>query len=107
MPPQVNPDSKVLTLRLAGNLTSGNTASSQAIVSVAQSAAAPDRPWRDVVLDLTDAHMIDSAGLNLLVSVLKATLRIGGKMQVTYRDPNIQRTLRFVGLDKRLEMVCV
>ena len=107
MKPELNPETKVLTLRLPGNLTSGNADTSQAVADLVQTAWQPDRPWRDLQFDLTSARMVDSAGLNLIVAALKAAQHGGGKMQITYRDPNIQRTLAFAGLDRRVELVRV
>jgi anti-anti-sigma factor len=107
MLPDINPETKVLTLRLPGDLTSANSVSAQAIAELVQSARDEDRPWRDVKFDLTQARMVDSAGLNLIVSALKAAQRGGGKLQLAYTDPNIQRTLRFTGLDKRLDLLRV
>ncbi len=107
MQPEVNPETKVLTLRLPGDLTTSNSVSTKAVAELVQSARDEDRGWRDVKFDLTQARMVDSAGLNLIVSALKAAQRFGGKLQIAYRDPNIHRTLRFTGLDKRLELLRV
>ncbi len=105
MAPELNADTKVLTLRLAGDLTNSNAASTQAIGSLLQAAREDARAWRDVKFDLTDAKMIDSAGLNLVVAALKAVQKNGGKMQLLYRDPNVYRTLVFTRLDRRLDLV--
>jgi len=104
---EINPETKVLTLRLPGDLTTGNTISARAVAELVQSARDEDRGWRDVKFDLTQARMVDSAGLNLIVAALKAAQHAGGKLQIAYTDPNIHRTLRFTGLEKRLELVRV
>jgi anti-anti-sigma factor len=49
--------------------------------------------------------MIDSVGLNLVVSLLKTVQKRGATLQVATTDQNILRTLAFTRLDKQLELV--
>lgn len=105
--PTLDPEKKELTLHLRGDLTSSNTAAAEAVAELAQASKDPDRSWRDVKFDLTEARMVDSAGLNLIVAALKAAQRGGGRLLVAYRDANVLRALRFTGLDKRLELAQV
>jgi anti-anti-sigma factor len=51
--------------------------------------------------------MIDSMGLNLVVSLLKAAQKQGGRLRVAYADANVLRILTFTRLDKQLELVKV
>ena len=63
------------------------------------------RKWNLFILDLTSAKMVDSVGLNLVVSMLKRVRMRGARMQVTYSSPNIMRTFTFTRLDKQIQMV--
>jgi len=58
-------------------------------------------------VDLTSAKMIDSVGLNLVVTWLKRTQKLGAKMQVAYSNANVLRTFIFTRLDKHIELVKV
>jgi len=107
MEQNLNSDGKPLTVRLRGDLTSGNDASNKAMMELAQAARSEGRTWRDVKLDLTEARMIDSVGLNLIVSVFKAVEKNGGRLSLAYSDPNVLRTLAFTRLDKRMDLTKV
>lgn len=63
------------------------------------------RKWNTFILDLTAASMVDSAGLNFVVSLLKCAQQRGAKMQVTYSTQNVFRTFTFTRLDKHIELV--
>ena len=105
---QSNPNSKCLTLRVPGDLISTNA---EAIRNEADTLLAiPDntpRQWEIFKLDLTDAKMIDSVGLNLVVTLVKRIQKCGAKMQVAYSNPNVLRTFNFTRLDKQVELVKV
>ncbi len=60
--------------------------------------------WSTLKLDLTGAKMIDSAGLNLIVSIIKATKARGGNVRATVGNPNVYRTFIFTRLDKQCEL---
>jgi len=51
--------------------------------------------------------MVDSVGLNLIVTLLKRVQQRGGRMQIAYSSPNIFRTFTFTRLDKHVELVKV
>ena len=63
------------------------------------------RKWNTLKLDLTTAKMIDSVGLNLVVTWFKRVRLHGAKMQITYSNPNVLRTFVFTRLDKHIELV--
>ncbi len=60
--------------------------------------------WSTLKLDLTGAKMIDSAGLNLIVSVIKAVKARGSNVRATVGNPNVYRTFIFTRLDKQCEL---
>jgi len=49
--------------------------------------------------------MIDSVGLNFVVTILKAVQANKGKLEVVYANPNVHRTLLFTRLDKHATLV--
>lgn len=60
--------------------------------------------WKTLKLDLTSAKMVDSAGLNLLVSIIKLAKARGAAVRATVGNPNVYRTFIFTRLDKQLEL---
>lgn len=55
-------------------------------------------------LDLSAAKMVDSVGLNLLVSVIKGVKEKGGTVRIVIAHQNIQRILAFTRIDKHAEV---
>jgi anti-anti-sigma factor len=102
----MNPNDTCLTLRVTGDLLSTKTDAIRAEADklLGGPADAP-RAWAVFKLDLTGAKMIDSAGLNLVVSMLKRVRLKGGKMQVAYANPNLLRTFVFTRLDEQVELI--
>jgi anti-anti-sigma factor len=58
-----------------------------------------------LTLDLTRAHMVDSVGLNLLVTFIRSMKERGGKVQALITSDNIERTFIFTRLNQMLELV--
>lgn len=56
-------------------------------------------------LDLRAARMIDSVGLNLLVTVIKKTKAAGGTVRIRISQPGVQRILQFSRLHQHAEIV--
>jgi ABC-type transporter Mla MlaB component len=50
-------------------------------------------------------RMIDSAGLNLVVSVIRAMRARKGRVRARVSDENVHRTFLFTRLDQQLELV--
>ena len=65
------------------------------------------RQWRNVEVDLTEAKMVDSVGLNLIVAAFKAVQQGGGKMLLRYSNSNVHRTFEFTRLGRHLDLVKV
>lgn len=102
---QPNLDEKTFTLRVPGDLISTTVETLRhETVDLFGTADAPPK-WTTLVLDLTAAKMLDSAGLNLVVSLFKRVQLRGGRMQIRYSSPNILRILTFTRLDKHVELV--
>jgi anti-anti-sigma factor len=101
-----NSGEETLTLCVPGDLISTNVETFRTEAdSLFGTAAGTPPKWHRFILDLTAAKMVDSAGLNLVVSLLKRVQSQGAKMQITYSSPNILRTFTFTRLDKHVELV--
>jgi anti-anti-sigma factor len=101
-------DPNPLTIAVEGDLVSTTAAAvRREIDRLLVSLGGDWPPDAAVKLDLTRAKMIDSVGLNLVVGLLKAVQKQGGRLQVAYADANVSRTLTFTRLDKQLELVKV
>jgi anti-anti-sigma factor len=104
--PILDLDSRSLTIRLPGDPTSTNAEGLRAELSdcLGLGQGAPQQ-WNTFVLDLAAAKMVDSAGLNLIVSLLKWVEKRGGKMRVACSAPAVLRAFTFTRLDRHLELV--
>lgn len=90
-----------ITCPVAGDLTSTTAAAYRAVIDQKLSAAGT---WTLIELDLRAARMVDSVGLNLLVSVIKGVKEKGGSVRILISHPNIQRILAFTRIDKHAEV---
>jgi anti-anti-sigma factor len=61
--------------------------------------------WQVLRLDLSKAKVVDSVGLNFIVTILKAIQKEGAKMQIVYANQNVHRTFLFTRLDRHLELI--
>ncbi|HUC83575.1 MAG TPA: STAS domain-containing protein [Candidatus Acidoferrales bacterium] len=104
----VSLDKEMLTVRVGGDLLSTNAGALRHEIDgwLKTSEGTPPQ-WNIFRLDLSAAKMVDSVGLNLIVTLFKYAQKRGAKMQVAYTDPNVLRTIIFTRLDKHLELVKV
>ena len=63
--------------------------------------------WSELEMDLTASKMIDSMGLNLMVSVIRIVGGRGGKVSALVRNQVVYRLFLFTRLDKHLRLVLV
>lgn len=106
MKTNLDPQSGILTVTLNGDLVS--TAADQVrgqMNDLLDAPANPDTAWTLFRLDLVSAKMVDSVGLNFIVSILKGVQQRGAKMQIIYANPNVHRTFLFTRLDKHIELL--
>jgi anti-anti-sigma factor len=68
-----------------------------------------DNPWTVLFLDLSAARLIDSMGLNILVSLVKKVQAPprNGRVKTRITSPTIHRTLLFTRLEKYMEVELV
>ena len=102
----LDPQTGNLVVTLDGDLVS-TTAEPlrQEINQLLDTPAGQPVAWRIFRLDLSQAKMVDSVGLNFIVTILKSVQKQGGKMQVVYANQSVHRTFLFTRLDKHLELV--
>jgi anti-anti-sigma factor len=97
--------SNTLTIAFPGDVLSTNVdALRQSTFGLLQNPPVSSADWKTLKLDLTGAKMVDSAGLNLIVSIIKAVKARGGTVRATVGNPNVYRTFIFTRLDKQLEL---
>ena len=102
----LNASDKTLLLTIPGDLLSTNTdQSKKEITAIIESAAVKSSGWTTLKLDLTAAKMIDSVGLNLVVSLYKEAKKNNAKTIAIISNPNIQRTFLFTRLDTHIQVV--
>lgn len=97
-----------LKLRLPGDLLSTNAdAHRQEIFAVLESQAVKSSDWKRLEIDLSQAKMVDSAGLNLLVAITRLAKNRAATLAVKITSLNIQRTFSFTRLDQQIEVLKV
>lgn len=94
-----------VTLRVEGDLTSTTAENIRTQANALIDAPPGASDWRALRLDLARTKMVDSVGLNLIVSILKAVQRRGAVLEVVYSNPNVHRTFLFTRLDKHVTLV--
>jgi len=88
-----------------GDLTSTTAAAYRSLIDQKMASSTQDNPgWNHLELDLRAARMVDSVGLNLLVSVIKNMKERGGSVRILIAHPNIQRILAFTRIDRHAEI---
>ena len=63
--------------------------------------------WSRLLLDLTQAKLIDSMGLNIIVSLIKKAQAHPAKIAARISSPTIHRTFLFTRLEKYMEIELV
>jgi len=104
----MKPDTYTQTVAWSGDLTSTNAVNlRERLRNVLEPETGLNFDWHIFRLELNSARMVDSVGLNLVVSLLRAAQKSGRKMQVTYTNPNVLRTFQFTRLDQHIELIKV
>ena len=102
----LDPSSKTLTLQFAGDVLSTNAdALRQETMGALESPALKLADWQTLKLDLTGASMIDSVGLNLLVSLIKSAQGRSAKVVGVISSASVKRALIFTRLNTQMEVV--
>lgn len=77
------------------------------IMEVVESKGIDSADWNLLELDLTKADIIDSSGLNFLVTLDRHLKEHDKKTRLIVASPHIHRTFVYVRLDKRMDIVLV
>ena len=104
----MNINERTLTLHVPGDLISTTALAVRSEMdALIEANDKMPRKWNVFRLDLAAAQMIDSVGLNLVVTLFKSVRKRGARMQVAYSSPNILRTFAFTRLDTHVELIKV
>jgi anti-anti-sigma factor len=105
---QINASTRSLELTIPGDVLSTSADQFRTeILALLETESVKSSRWTTLVLDLTAAKMVDSVGLNLLVSLYKEAQKRTAKCSALIKSPNIQRTFAFTRLDAHIEVVMV
>jgi len=96
---------KTLTLVFAGDILSTNADTlRQEAVEIIESPAV-EGAWHTLSLDMRSAKMVDSVGLNLIVSLIKLAKTRNAKVVGHIANPSVQRALTFTRLNTQMDLV--
>jgi anti-anti-sigma factor len=97
---------RTLSLVVPGDIVSTNApALREEAFGILESETIAKADWQTLQLDLRGANMIDSMGLNLLVSIIKHARNRGAKIVGQVANTNVQRTICFTRLDTQMELI--
>lgn len=97
---------KKLLLTFPGDIVSTNAgALREQVFGILESETVQRTDWTTLDLDLRGAKMVDSMGLNLLVSIIKFARNRGSKVIGRVENTNVQRALCFTRLNTQMELI--
>ncbi len=96
------PDAVVVRIEITGDVLSTTVAALRPVL-IEKTEQCPEGSTLE--LAFTGTRMIDSAGLNLVVSVIRAMRARKGRVRAKVGDDNVHRTFLFTRLDQQLELV--
>jgi anti-anti-sigma factor len=101
----ISQSSPMLQLAVPGSLLSTNVESFRVGALAAIERLSQESLWAGIEIDLTRAEMVDSAGLNALVSVIRKLNSRGRKTRIRVHDAHVHRTCLFTRLDQLAPIV--
>ncbi len=104
---QIDPAKKTLSIQIPGDIMSTNVEALRKEIIALIPAPTAEKKWATLELDLINTKMIDSAGLNLIVSLVKMLSGQNCKLRALLASQNIRRAFLFTRLDRHLEIVMV
>lgn len=97
---------KTLSLTFPGDIVSTNAAAlREDVFKILESETITRSEWTTLQLDFRAANMVDSMGLNLLVSIIKFARNRGSKVVGHVTNTNVQRALCFTRLNTQMELI--
>lgn len=101
---QLEPSTKILTITVPGDILSTNAETLRDQILPLIQPGESEANWEVLRLDLNQAKMIDSVGLNLLVRICRVAKEKNHKVQAAISSANIYRTFIFTRLNLLLEI---
>jgi ABC-type transporter Mla MlaB component len=96
----------MLQILVPGDLISTNADQFRAGSVCAMDAhAANNSEWAGVEFDLTAARMVDSAGLNAIISLIRKLNEEGKRARIHVRNSHVYRVCMFTRLDRLAEVI--
>ncbi len=92
----------VITHILRGDLLSTNAAATQTEINRLMETSSS---WKTIELDLRAARIIDSVGLNLIVSIVRTARPEGRSVRLLVANQNVRRVMAFTRIDQHAEIV--
>lgn len=95
-------------IRVQGNLLSTNIRTvREKILRYLEDEDISNLAWRTLRLDLAQAQMVDSTGLNFLVSLARFVRKREAKLHILVGSNPVRKSLSFVRLDKTAQITLV
>jgi anti-anti-sigma regulatory factor len=95
-----------LAITLPGDVLSTTISPLRAeFLRLMESPPVQDSKWSILEINLAAARMVDSAGLNFLVALIKAAKNRGATVRALVSSRTVHRTFVFTRLDKQVELV--
>lgn len=101
-----NPAKNMMQLSIPGDLLSTNADQFRVTAHSMMEAYPPGNlECQGVEVNLENAHMVDSAGLNALIGLLRKLKNDSRRMVIRVADPHVHRVLLFTRMDKQAEII--
>lgn len=102
----INSQTSTLQLQIPGDITSTTAPPlrDELFGLLEHDLASNNKAWHTLHLDLASAKMVDSVGLNLLVSIIRLIKEHGRKISCTVASQHVHRTMMFTRLDSMMQI---
>ncbi|MEM9399622.1 MAG: STAS domain-containing protein [Verrucomicrobiota bacterium] len=104
---QYDSENATLQLTAEGDVTSTNVDSMRYELEdiYEKTSTSHKKKWSLLILDLSKSQMVDSAGLNLIISIVKRNKASGAEIKIITSSPLVHRVLTFTRLSKEVNIV--
>ena len=103
---ELNSSNQILKLKISSDITTSNVDEIRLdTLDIINSDQVAKENWNFVDIDLLNANVIDSSGLNFLVTLNRHVNKIGKKVRIFISSPHIHRTFVYVRIDKKMEII--
>jgi len=104
MKPQFDPTHNSFLLTVTSDIISTKVDEMKSVFEESEPVLKMHPQCKHMLIHLENTHMIDSAGLNFIVSFYKHLQNHGVTTEIQCKDRNILRTLRFSRVDKYVKV---